>query len=232
MPDLRLFASRWIVGETLAEAWEESMRRLAAAEDTTLVSGSTAGDFIEWENVNLIAASPQRHPKVSDKYEFPELVADYTSYFNEQRDPNADFATITERLFAWPMSDGTALDQVALIKSELRTDPGSRRAMASVWNPAEDLAEGRPAPLGQCFFHFTIRDQALNLTVVSRSVDAWLGEVPNMVAFAELQRQVALELGYPMGPYHQFILSYHAYLTSMPMIKTRFQTKRNLTGSR
>lgn len=212
------FSTHSITGGSLADTWEESLRRFVAATDTSLVSGDTAGDFIDWEGVTLIALYPQAELKISSKYQFPDLVSDYRNYFGGGGAQYQDFATITDRLFAWPLPDGTTLNQIKMIKDELRADRGSRRAMASVWNPAEDMADGHPAPLGQCFFHFAVRDGQLNMTVVSRSVDAWIGQVPNMVAFAQLQQQIADDTGYPVGRYRQFILSYHVYLTNLPLV--------------
>jgi hypothetical protein len=219
---VRSISGHSVISSSLSATWEESIRRLITADDTVLVTGDTAGDFLDWEAVTLIAMRPSVLPTVSERYEFPELVDDYRRHFAERQDHYADFAMITNRLYAWPMPDGSFMDQVAMIKAELRSDPGSRRAMASVWNPAEDLSQGHPAPLGQCFFQFAIRNGALNMTVVSRSVDAWLGEVPNMVAFAELQHGIAADIGLPIGLYRQFILSYHIYLTNLPMATMNF----------
>lgn len=132
--------------------------------------------------------------------------------------------TVADRIYAWPTSSGKSLDQMRRAVSELRANPTSRRAIIQIWDPQFDLAtKPRATPSGHCFFYFSIRDSALNLTVTSRSIDAWNGALPNMLTLVAVQQEVADRLNLPVGSYSHFIISYHIYVRDIPNAVSAFQ---------
>lgn len=202
----------------IASTWEDSIRLLLRERDSGIVDSDTGGATIELEGVVLRALNPLAEPAISDRYVDPQLIADYGSLFSRpgQNRP-LEVTTVADRLYAWPTRTGKKLDQLRKVITELRENPNSRRAIAQVWNPEDDLPGGSTqSPSGHCSLYFAIRDKALNLAVNSRSVDAWNGELPNMLALVGLQRRIAERLQVPVGRFTHFIASYHLYLRDLP----------------
>lgn len=219
-PRLDITSGHVVIDRSLGLTWQRSLRRLLDAPDTALATSNTAGDFLDWESVTLLCPTPQSPPVVSRLYPFPELVEDYAEQLVSDGGEYADFATIAQRIYRWPCPPKPPLNQVDNAERRLNDDPGTRRALIQIWDPTYDADdEQESAPISHCQFYFSIRDGRLNMTIMSRSVDAWLGAVPNMIAFAELQRTVADRLKTPVGMYRQFILSYHLYCAAIPIVR-------------
>ncbi len=218
---------RFILGSDLAEVWERSITRVINAPDSDFVAGATAGAYLDLAAVTLRALHPSEGRRVSDKYSFPELLQEYAGASGYADQTNADFATIAQRMYGYQVPGHPPLNQIARITDILADDPGTRRALVALWMPEVDLFHEDSHPLGHCFLNFAIRNQALDLHVVSRSVDAWVGAVPNMIAFADVQRRMADGLEMNVGTYTQFILSYHIYLTFLPHVAHVFRSPPN-----
>lgn len=102
-----------------------------------------------------------------------------------------------------------SLDQIAQATAALRASPDSRAAAFSLWRPEEEYETGYPvSPVSGCF---RVVDEAVHLLLVARSVDFWVGAVPELIAFARLLCDVAGALNRePGGPvYH--VWSAHVY---------------------
>jgi len=207
---------RTFSASTLGHAWEISVMGLLHDPSALLVDSVTGGPARELECVQLIVEDPQREPRVSSHYVLPELIEDYSSLFTPYASTRPkDAATIADRIYGWRSGKRT-IDQVDAVISELRDRPHSRRAVMSFWDPAEDLVALDGTPLGHCMAWMSVREEALNMALVSRSVDAWLGAVPNMIAFTGLMHTVAAKLDLAIGSYTQFIFSYHIYVRDLP----------------
>lgn len=230
---VQALSARFITAGSLGEAWRLSLDRLIKAPDTELATSDTAGDFLDWEGVTLVCPTPDRGPRVSSLYPFPTLVSEYErQLLPDEQDQFTDFATIANRIYQWPSPWDDTINQVHDATALLLRDAGSRRAIVQIWNPVEDAnPNSEAAPISHCQFYFSVRAAKLNMTVMSRSVDAWLGAVPNMVAFAELQRVVARGVSLPVGQYRQFILSYHLYCSMLPIVIEGLEHPENADGS-
>lgn len=195
---------------------------LLGLRDSAVVDTDTGGATIEVENTTLRIAQPLREPRLSDRYVDPELVDGFGNLFTKRsRSADNEAITVADRIYAWPTIRGRGLDQFQKVVNELRANPTSRRAIIQIWNPDQDLKSGG-VPSGHCYFYFSIREGRLNLTANSRSVDAWIGEPPNLLTLAKLQQDIAARLGVESGILTRFIMSYHMYLRDIPEASRAF----------
>lgn len=131
--------------------------------------------------------------------------------------------------YGWRWREFFGYDQLDFIVDELRSNPGSRRAVLAMWNAAPHLsgveymadtshsdllvaiAGGKDVP---CNTHayFDCRGGVLNMTVCNRSNDAWWGAYgANAVHFSILLEYMAARIGIPMGVYRQVSNNLHLY---------------------
>lgn len=214
-----------IVAGSIAAAWEQAVHLLLSQSDLTIVDTATAGASVELENVVIRVADPTSAPEVSDRYPYAEMIEDYGSVLERPRARrHRDMVTVADRIYRWPTPTGRPVDQMRRVADELRRDPTSRRAIVQIWNPPEDLAVGPSSnPSGHCLLQFLLRGSALQMTVVGRSVDAWNAALPNMLAFAGLQKAMAGKLGVDAGAYTHFVVSFHIYIRDLPQAIVAFE---------
>jgi thymidylate synthase-like protein len=207
-----------VSGGTIAEVWEESIRRLVDGEDFAMIDSEVGGPSIEASLVTLRALEPDRNPRISDVYVDPELIDSYAAVLRRPEGHGANEPkTIASRIYAYEAGAAKPIDQFKSCVDQLRRNPLSRRAIIQLWDPASDLgAKGLDSPASHCFLQLRIRDGALHMIAVSRSVDAWLGALPNMLGFFALQERAAERLKLEVGSYSHAIASYHIYLRDVP----------------
>lgn len=105
----------------------------------------------------------------------------------------------------------SAGDQVHAAVRELSENPDTRRAVITMWDPKLDTNGGHmdhPCTIG---LGFRARDGRLNMSVVMRSNDAWLGMPYDFVQFSTLHVTVAALLGLETGTYTHHAHSLHLY---------------------
>lgn len=103
---------------------------------------------------------------------------------------------------------GGAIDQVRAMADELRSAGESRRAVASLWNPALDI--GSPNPPCLNLVQARLRNGHLALTAYFRSHDIFRAWPSNAYGLRALQAQLASELGVVAGDLA--ILSHSAHI--------------------
>lgn len=108
-------------------------------------------------------------------------------------------------------------DQLEALIRLLHTEPTTRRAVLTMWDPAHDLLPtytSKDLPCNtQAFFRIT--EGRLHLTVVNRSNDLLWGLFgANVVHFSFLQEYMAARLGLAVGWYEQITNNGHVYLTA------------------
>lgn len=96
------------------------------------------------------------------------------------------------------------------VKSELRRDPDSRRAIIHIKSPIDSLDAIKDVPCTLAL-QFLVRDESLHLVVNMRSSDLILGIANDVPAFTILQELMALELGLGLGEYIHVSNSLHVY---------------------
>lgn len=110
--------------------------------------------------------------------------------------------------------EGREFDQLVSLLQDIKKRPGSRYHILNAWNPSDlpDMALG-PCP----FWHqFTIYGSMMDLTMVQRSCDVFLGAPFNLAQDSLLLHMVARETGYTPRFFNHTPLNAHAYLGVQP----------------
>lgn len=103
------------------------------------------------------------------------------------------------------------VDQLAAVVRLLRADPNSRRAVMSIFDPAQDFIESRDIPCNN-WIHCYIRDGALHLNIAVRSNDImWGFSGINTFEWSVIQEMLAYWTGVSVGTATFFISSLHLY---------------------
>jgi len=118
-----------------------------------------------------------------------------------------------KRLFA-----GDGVDQIRAAIARLKKDLFSRRAVATIYLPADAIAESRdiPCPIA---IQFLCRAGALSAVTFMRSQSACMVMPYDLFLFTFLQEIVAVELGVKVGPYFHLSGSFHYYLDEEHLVE-------------
>ena len=102
------------------------------------------------------------------------------------------------------------IDQLRQVVEELRRDPFTRRALASIYLPSDAgrLSVDIPCAFGLAFH---IRDDALHATVIMRSNNVYRLVGYNLFEFALMAEMVAREVGSSLATLTHHCLSAHVY---------------------
>lgn len=121
------------------------------------------------------------------------------------------------------LTDFYGVNQIQYVIDTLKADLFSRRAMIDMWNPA-DLPKMALPP---CHYStvFNVRDIGvelmLDMTVVMRSNDLFLGAPFNYVFYATLCHCIAEAVGHGLVPgvYSHMAINSHVYLNQLNQVK-------------
>jgi len=207
----------YVSGLTLAEAWEQSVITFLKLPDVYKYD-SDYGLCLEAQGSTIRVFEPAREPLISDKYLFKPLIEEYQAKLAGKI---AQVSTTYERIYHWEKRDKKKLNQLNQITKILQLRPSTRAAVVSLWDPEFDLVPTQ-SPVSPCIFSFILRDGKLNMSIVARSTDIWIGALPEMVAFSGLQIAQAKKLHVAVGHliYHAF--SYHMYEQDFPIARQTF----------
>lgn len=151
----------------------------------------------------------------SDDVNFPSSYAKQIAQYSDDGETlNGAYGHRWRELFGY--------DQLDFVIKMLRSDPVTRRAVITMWNPYDgnpptpDLmyaaAGGKDAPCNTHIYFSTVRG-ALDMTVCCRSNDAvWGAYGANAVHFSMLLQFIAEAVGMQVGRYHQVSNNLHVYL--------------------
>ena len=95
--------------------------------------------------------------------------------------------------------DGRVVDQIEWVRSEIRTNPNSRRLIVSAWNVAD--VEEMALPPCHSLFQFYVADGKLSCQLYQRSADLFLGVPFNIASYALLTRLLAHVSGLKAGDF-------------------------------
>lgn len=101
----------------------------------------------------------------------------------------------TEDVYRESQYDGKGVDQLAWIVNELKTNPGTRRAVMSAWNPV-DIPKMALPPC-HIMAQFWIGKRGLSCHMYQRSADLGLGVPFNIASYATLTHVIAKAVGVP-----------------------------------
>ena len=123
---------------------------------------------------------------------------------------------------SWPSPDGTSIDQIANLISDIKESPDSRRLLVCAWNVA-DIDKMALAPC-HCLFQFYVADGKLSCQLYQRSADIFLGVPFNIASYALLTLMVAQVTDLEPG---EFIHTFgDAHLYSNHLDQARRQLER------
>ena len=105
--------------------------------------------------------------------------------------------------------DFNRVDQIKNIIEEIKVNPTSRRLIVSAWNPEEvkDMA----LPPCHTLFQFNSDGKTLDLSLMQRSQDKFLGGPFNIASYSLLLMMVAKEVGLKPGNFVHFSGNTHLY---------------------
>jgi thymidylate synthase len=193
-----------VTGTTIAEAWEAGLR-LFRSPAQLFRHDSERGVAFEITGMTVVAETAADLTAPA-RYRFPGLVTDYIErLFGAGRNQSM----LYQRMRNWPGTDGQAVDQIATITDMLAASPDTRAAAFNLWRPEDDPRSPFPvSPVSGCFRIIAGR---LQLQLVARSVDYWVGAVPELVAYGRLVNELAETLRVKPGPIIFHMWSAHIY---------------------
>lgn len=172
---------------TVAAGWRQVLDLFRTGQPTRIATRHGVSFDIPGLTVWLENPADLTPPR---DYLFPELIKDYRDrIFGEQREASL----LYQRLRNWEGPGGSRLDQLDRLVDLLRRDPNSRAAVFSAWRPDDDLLS--PFPVSPVGGAMRVVGSELVLFLTARSLDVWVGFVPELLTFAQLAADITLELG-------------------------------------
>jgi thymidylate synthase len=192
-----------IIVENVATGWPQIVAA-CRGEKATRIS-TRHGISFDLAGLSIIVLDPHDRRPPAD-FVFPELITDYASrLFGEGKVDSL----LDRRLRRRNTADGTDRDQLDEIRSLLRAEESTRGAVFDLWDVGDDLGSEFPvSPVGGCF---RVIEDVLWLFLTVRSVDVMLGLVPELLAFARVATDMALDLRLTDARLHLHCWSAHLY---------------------
>jgi thymidylate synthase len=135
-------------------------------------------------------------------------------FWNKWADERGELGPIYGRQWrTWPAPDGSSIDQIANVISDIRRAPDSRRLLVSAWNPAE--VNRMALPPCHCLFQFYVAKGRLSCQLYQRSADAFIGVPFNIASYALLTLMVAQVTGLQPGEFVHTLADAHLYLNHL-----------------
>ncbi len=122
------------------------------------------------------------------------------SIWDEWADENGNLGPVYGAQWrSWPTQSGEAIDQIAQVIAQIKSQPDSRRLIVSAWNVGE-LDKMALAPC-HAFFQFYVADGKLSCQLYQRSCDVFLGLPFNIASYALLTMMVAQQCDLALGDF-------------------------------
>ncbi len=134
--------------------------------------------------------------------------------WDEWADSNGDLGPVYGKQWrSWVKPDGTTIDQISKVISEIKNNPTSRRLMVVAYNPSE--VDQMALPPCHAFFQFYVANGKLSCQLYQRSADVFLGVPFNIASYALLTHMVAQECGLEAGEFIHTLGDAHLYLNHL-----------------
>lgn len=142
--------------------------------------------------------------------------------WDEWADSNGDLGPVYGRQWrSWPAANGQAIDQLAEVMQQIKTNPDSRRLLVSAWNVGE-LEQMALMPC-HALFQFYVANNQLSCQLYQRSADVFLGVPFNIASYALLTHLVAQQCNLEVGEFIWTGGDCHLYLNHLEQARTQLQ---------
>jgi len=189
--------------DSLGQAWLAIARRILDDGTPSTYDGQ---EILEVPHAWLEVRHPDPDDAIIAEHAEPERLAWMRANFLD-RSLVAELGnarSYASRLFDY---GATGADQLAWIVGRLKADPLSRSATITTFEPLSDTSYIPCVSM----LDFWIRDDALELVVYAHSIDFGAKGYANLVQLADIQGDIAGELGVPIGPLSFIVKSAHIY---------------------
>jgi thymidylate synthase len=145
------------------------------------------------------------------------------SIWDEWADENGDLGPVYGHQWrSWPAHDGTTIDQISNLISQIKNNPNSRRLIVSAWNVAD--VDQMALPPCHTFFQFYVNNGTLSCQLYQRSADTFLGVPFNIASYALLTMMIAQVCDLKPGEFIHTFGDAHLYLNHIE--QTQLQLSR------
>ena len=140
------------------------------------------------------------------------------SIWDEWADETGDLGPVYGHQWrSWAAPDGTVIDQISQLVSDIRANPDSRRLIVSAWNPAD--IPNMALPPCHCLFQFYVAEGRLSCQLYQRSADIFLGVPFNIASYALLTQMLAQVTDLQPGEFVHTLGDAHLYLNHIEQAK-------------
>jgi thymidylate synthase len=203
--DVRVTPTRTTVIEssTIGEAWIAIARVIMEFGVASTYDGLAMREVLM---MTITVNDPKPTDSIVERFAEPERLAwmrrNFVDFSEVRELGNADsYAT---RLHNYA---GTGLDQLRWVSDRLRSDPLSRSATITTFQPLSDTSYVPCVSL----LDFFVNRGALHLVVYAHSIDFGAKGYANLLELAAIQHEVALSLELPVGTLVMIVKSAHVY---------------------
>jgi thymidylate synthase len=137
--------------------------------------------------------------------------------WNEWADENGELGPVYGHQWrSWTTSDGTTIDQISNLISQIKENPDSRRLMVNAWNVGD--IEKMALPPCHCLFQFYVADGKLSCQLYQRSADYFLGIPFNIASYALLTMMIAQVCDLEVGEFVHTFGDVHIYSNHLEQV--------------
>ncbi|MFL6542715.1 MAG: thymidylate synthase [Chthoniobacterales bacterium] len=134
--------------------------------------------------------------------------------WDEWSDANGDLGRVYGAQWTdWRGADGSTVNQIENVISQIKRNPNSRRLIVSAWNPAE--VDRMALPPCHVLFQFYVRDNELSCQLYQRSADLFLGVPFNIASYSLLTMMIAQVCDLRPGEFIHTFGDLHLYLNHL-----------------
>ena len=114
-----------------------------------------------------------------------------------------------------------AIDQIAQVIEQIRSNPDSRRLIVNAWNVGE--LDEMALPPCHLLFQFYVADGKLSCQLYQRSADVFLGLPFNIASYSLLTHMIAHITGLEVGEFVHTLGDAHIYSNHIEQVKTQLE---------
>lgn len=146
------------------------------------------------------------------------------SIWDEWADENGELGPVYGVQWrSWPSADGSSIDQISNLITQIKNNPDSRRLIVSAWNVS--LIEQMKLPPCHVIFQFYVANGKLSCQLYQRSADIFLGVPFNIASYALLTHMIAQQCDLEPGEFIWTGGDCHLYSNHLEQTKLQLERK-------